>query len=117
MTASKTGKHLASFILFTMMFFLLLSCPTKRELKQMMNIPFRTIKVESCNNVRKTCSFETPAPDKEQNNPQYTPLSGLSTTGTQICLSSTTVQSGQVRRNTDVFIQQSLFICYRKLII
>ena len=117
MTASKTGKHLAGFILFPMMLFLLLSCPTKRELKQMMNIPLRTVKVESCNNVRKTCSFEAPAPDKEQNNPQYIPLSGLSTTGTQICLSSTTVQFGQVRRNTDVFIQQSLFICYRKLII
>lgn len=117
MTASKTGKHLAGFILFPMMFFLLLSCPTKRELKQMMNIHLRTVKVKNCNKVRNTCSFEVSAPGKEQNNPQYTHLAGLSPDGTQFCLPSTTVLSEQVRRNTDVFIQQSLFICYRKLII
>ena len=34
MTAPKTGKHLAGFILFTMMFFLTFSCPTKKEFKQ-----------------------------------------------------------------------------------
>lgn len=114
---SKTGKHLTSFILFPMMFFLLLSCPTKREFKQMLNIPVQTTNVENCNNAQNTCIFEQSSSAKEQEKPQYTFLSGFYSTGTHIYPPIRTTRSEQVRRNTDVFIQTSLFICYRKLII
>lgn len=114
---SKTGKHLTSFILFPMMFFLLLSCPTKREFKQMLHIPVQTANVENCNNAQNTCIFELSSSGKEQDKPQYTYLSDFFSTNTHIYPPIRTTLSEQVRRNTDVFIQTSLFICYRKLII
>lgn len=114
---SKIGKRLTGFILFPMIFFLLLSCPTKREFKQMLNIPVRTTNVENCNNALNTCIFELFSSGREQDKPQSTYLSGLSSTDIHIYLPIRAIRSEQVRRNTDVFIQTSLFICYRKLII
>lgn len=117
MVQSKTGKHLASIILFPLMFFLLLSCPTKRELKLMLNIPVQTISAGNCNNAQASCYFEQNSTAKEQIEPQSRHLSGLMLAVPHTSLQLETSPSVQVWRNTDAFIRTSLFLCYRKLII
>lgn len=117
MVQSKTGKHLASIILYPLMFFLLLSCPTKRELKIMLNIPVQTVSAFNCNQAQATCYFEQSSTAKEQIKPQSRHFTGLILAGFYTSLLPETSSFLQVRRNTDTFIRTSLFLCYRKLII
>lgn len=107
-------RHLFNIIIFPIMILLLLSCPIKREIKQLLDIPVRNVTLGKSNIQLPTCLYETAS--KQENKQMYEVPEYITTTPFANVPISINILF-QTQWYEKIAISLPLFIRHRKLII